>query len=337
MAKAPYLRTVKTPASLAADFTISLVPVLIWAVYLFGARVLTLAAISCLFCFGADFLWRRYYKKYPVRDAVDPFCGVYGLLLACMLPVAVPLWIPMIGALVTVVGKNLRVFGDRKLFCPPVLGATLLGIAYPGYLRCFTRPFAYFNAFSFSIDGQLVDAYRVISPLQLLGGGQVYEDGVIPQFYGYASGCIGEVAVAAILLGAVYLLLRRAIDFRPIVSCLATVFAIAYVFPSEDAETIYYTFSAILAGGLILLSVYACNDYGATPVTARGKIIFGAGVGALTMLFRAVWGGFEGAYPAVLLMNAASPLLDRFAARRPFGALAQRASSRRGKSKEARG
>ena len=314
-----FFHTGKTRLGYALDFLIALAPVFIWGVFAFGARVITICIISVLFCFLFDFLFYRFALHYPLNLCFDPFNAVFGFLTAFMMPVAVPLWIPVIGALFCVFAKNFRVIGNKRFFNPYVFSAFMLNVLFSGYMTRFTKPFAYFSAFTFSLDDALVKGYRVLSPLQYMAGGKVYEDGVLAQFYGYSAGCIGEIAVAAVLIGFIWLLVRKRVSFGNTLSFLAVVAVLAAIFPMKEAETSYYVYAFLLSGGTVFLSVFAMNEGGSVPGTQFGGYVFGILCGGIYFALRSIFSGAESLYMAVLLMNVAAPFLSYITRERPFG------------------
>ncbi len=315
----PFSHSSKTRFDSCADLLIALAPVLIWSVFCFGARVVTICAISVAFCFLFDFPVARFVNKLPISACFDPTNAVFGILTAFMMPVSVSLFVPVLGAFLCVVAKNLRIFHGERTFCPFVFSAAALNLLFPRIMTTFTRPFAYFNALSVSIDPQLLKNYHVLSPLQFMADGSVYEDGVMAQLYGFASGCIGEIAVAAIIMGAVWLFVRKKADVMATLSFVGAVALLASAFPSDDAETNYYVYSFLLSGGIVLVSVFAVNDNSTTPYTKTGKLLFGALCGTLTFVLRKSFGGYESAYFSVLLLNAVSPFISAFTRQRPTG------------------
>jgi electron transport complex protein RnfD len=316
---APFVHTDKTVFSHAAEWLVAIVPVLIWSVFMFGARVITVCAISALFSIGFDYPVRRFILKRVGIAQFDPMTGIYGVLTAFMMPVSVPLWIPMIGAALVVVAKNIRIIRAKRLFNPFVFSATALHVFFSSQMTAFTRPFAYFNAFSFSIDDKLMESYRVISPLQYMADGSVYEDGVFAQLYGFASGNMGEIAIAAIILSFAWLCIRREADWRGTVAFLVPVLLLALIFPSDDAESNYYAYSIILSGAMVFLAVFATNESHTVPMTALGRIIFGAICGITVFALRKTMGGFEAGYIVILLLNAVSPYIEQYTKPSPLG------------------
>ncbi|MBQ1205795.1 MAG: RnfABCDGE type electron transport complex subunit D [Clostridia bacterium] len=307
---APFVHIEKTVFSHAAEWLVALTPVLIWSVYMFGARVITLCAVCALVSALLDYPVRRFLLKRSGIAQFDPMTPIYGALTAFMMPVAVPLWIPTVAAVFVVIAKNIRIFRAKRLFNPFVFSASMLHLCFSSQMTAFTRPFAYFNAFSFSIDDKLLESYRVISPLQFMADGSVYEDGVLAQLYGFASGNIGEIAVAAMIISLIWLCVRKEGDWRSTVAFLIPILLLSLALPTDDAESEYYAYSMLLSGGICFLSVFAMNERQTLPITQSGRIIFGAVGGISTFLLHRYVGGFEWGYLVILVLNVLSPFLE---------------------------
>jgi len=311
-AVALYDHTEKTSLVRGTEWLVALSPMLVWSIYMFGARVISLVLISAGLSLGLDYLVARYLFKLKVGARLDVMTAVYGVLAAFMMPVAVSLYIPILAAVFVVLAKNFRLIRAKRLFNPFVFSAAMLNLCFHNQMTMFTRPFAYFSAFSFSIDQKLIDCYRVISPLQYMADGSVYEDGVLAQLYGFASGCIGEIAVTATILSFAWLCFRKEADWRGTAAFLVPILLLALVFPSDDAESNYYAYSVILSGAIVFLSVFATNESCTVPITKNGKFIFGAACGILIFVMRKASGGFEWGYYIVLIMNVISPFIEKF-------------------------
>ena len=307
---APFVHTEKTVFSHAANWLVAIIPVLIWAVYMFGGRVITLCTLCALFSIGFDFPVRKFLLKRKGIAQIDPMAAIYGILTAFMMPVAVSLWVPMVGALFVTVAKNIRLIKARRLFNPFVFSASMLHLCFSSQMTQYTRPFAYFNAFSFSIEDKLLNSYRVISPLQYMADGSVYEDGVFAQLYGFASGNIGEIAVTAMIISLVWLSIKKEGDWKSAVAFLVPVLLLSLALPSDDAESEYYAYSMLLSGAVCFLAVFAMNERQTLPLTSSGRIIFGAVGGSVTFLLHRYVGGFEWGYLVILALNVASPFLE---------------------------
>lgn len=315
----PYIHGDTDYNARAKNWLTAVCPIIVWSVYMFGARVLTLCVSGALFALALDYPLRRFVFKLEKGARLDLMAAVYGILAIFVMPVTVPLWFPAVSAILVVLAKNLRV-RSRALFNPFVFSAAVMNLAFKSLMTAFTRPFAYFSAFDITLDPVLVEKYRVISPLQYMADGSVYEDGVLAQLYGFASGNIGEIAVAAIILAFAFLLLRKETDWRGTAAYLVPILLLALVLPSDDAESNYYAYSVILSGGIVFLSVFAMNDNPTVPLTPSGKLIFGGICGVITFFLRKYAGGFEWGYLVVLGMNLLSPFIEMLTRPQVIGA-----------------
>lgn len=230
-----------------------------------------------------------------------------GLLLAYNLPAHVPFWIPIIGsAFAIAVGK--QVFGGlgQNIFNPALVGRAFLLASWPKYMTAFTKPLVY-------------DAITQATPLALMKEGKLAQ--AIPYldlFFGKRGGCIGEVCIAALLAGGLFLLIRGYITWQIPASFIATTAVLTWLFGPQGLGSGDWLLH-ILSGGLILGAVFMATDYVTSPLTAKGQLVFGIGCGALTAVIR-LWGGYpEGVSYAILMMNAATPLIDRFTRTRVYG------------------
>ncbi len=308
--RAPYVHTDIGYNSRATEWLVALAPVMVWSVFMFGARVITLCAVTAFLSAFIDYFVARYLFKRPYGSRFDLMTAVYGILTALMMPVAVSFFVPMLASVLVVFAKNLRVIRKKQLFNPFVFAAAVLGLICKNQMTAFTRPFAYFSAFDFSIEPRLLEGYRVISPLQYMADGSVYEDGVIAQLYGYASGCMGEIATVAIIAALIWLCVRKEADWGATLCFLVPILLLALLYPSDDAETNYYAFSVLFSGSIIFLSAFAMNEANTVPMTKTGRYIFGLVAGALTFALRKTSGGFEWGYFVILGLNIISPFIE---------------------------
>lgn len=299
----------KSKLSLSADLAIAAVPAAIWAVYLYGARAAVLMLLCGICCTALDFPVQKFIYKHPWKQSVSPFAFLTGILTMFWMPVTVPLWVPMLAAAIAVLVRSLFLYYGHRIFNPAVFSACVMSFAFPQYMERFTRPFAYFHALQWEIDPVLVEAYRVRTPLDILQDGMLYEDGAIAQFYGFASGAMGAVAIACLLLGGVWLYFRGLLSLRSSVGFLCTIFVLGMAFAPKDADMVTYSYLYLLSGGIAYASVFAMNDLSTLPRTDMGKLLFGVLAGVLTFVFRSALGG-EGVLPAVLVCNLLTPLLE---------------------------
>ncbi len=229
-----------------------------------------------------------------------------GLLIAYNLPAHVPWWLPVAGSFVSIaIGKH--IFGGlgRNIFNPALLGRAFLMAVWPRYMVIFTKPLNY-------------DAVTGATPLALLKQGQRALGSVsyLDLFLGNKGGCIGEVCILALLLGAAFLFLRGYISWHIPMTYISTTGILTFIFGPQGwgrGDGLFH----ILSGGLILGAFFMATDYVTSPLTRKGQVVFGIGCGVLTAGIR-LWGRApEGVCYAILMMNAATPLIDRFTKRRP--------------------
>ena len=306
----------------ALELLVAALPVLVWSVFLFGARVITISLLCAAASAAADtaaaFLLRR-------RLRADPYAAVFGLLAAFTLPAAVPFYVALFSGALCGAEMNIRLYKHRRCFCPYILSAAVTGLVFRGATGTFTRPFAYFGAFDMIVDPRLIRGYRVISPLQYMANGNVYEDGIYAQLYGYASGNLGEIAVCALFLALAWLAVRKRADIASTAAMLVTVILLALALPSADAESNFYAFSLLFSGAIVFISVFALNDPFTAPATKRCRRVCAVICGAIAFVLRRYSGaGFETAYYALLAVTVISPWLERFLLPRPLGKGAKR-------------
>ncbi len=322
----PFIKTRDTFNDRAKDWLIALIPVIIWSVYIFGARVLTLVAVGGISSLALDVLVLRFVFKRGRGARVDLMAFVYGVLACFAMPVCVPLWMPAFSAFFVVLAKNLKLFG-RRIFNPFILSAFVLNVAFEKFMTVFTRPFAYFSATDITIDERLISGYRVISPLQYISDGSVYEDGTVPQLFGFASGALGEIAVAAMLISLIYLLFRKEADILPTGASLFVILVLSLTFPSSDAESNFFAYSILFSGAVFFISVFALNERHTTPMTRNGRALFGILCGCLIFASRKFFGGYEWGYLIVLVLNVISPIIEKLTLPKPYNALKSRKKS----------
>lgn len=312
--EAPHVRARDGVRDIMLDVIIALMPALIAGTVVFGYRVAAVAAVCIGSCVFFEWLWCRLVKK--PSSISDLSAAVTGLLLALNMPVTIPLWMPIIGSLFAIVIVKQFFGGIGHNFMNPALAARAFMLtSWAQAMTSWTVPFA-----KLPLGGKVAaDAVSSATPLALLKSGS-YEGmpTYLNLFLGNAAGCIGEVSALAILIGAAYLLYRRVIKLRVPLCFILTVFVITWIFGKNG----WFTGDAlrhILSGGVLLGAFFMATDYTTTPYTHKGQIIFGIGCGIITAVIR-LWGAYpEGVSYSILLMNAATPLIDRYTAPKRFG------------------
>lgn len=310
----PHVYTEDTTRVLMLDVIIALCPSLIWGIYLFGWRALSVTLLSVFSCVVFEALFNKWLKKpIPIRDLS---AVVTGILLAFSLPASLPYPMVVLGAFFAVVVVKGLFGGIGKNIVNPALAARIfLFISFPTEMTTYTAPGAALPLF-----GPIpVDAISGATPLSPLKSGLLPTETPLNLLFGSTSGCIGEVSGLLLLAGGLYLAVRRVIDLRIPLSCLFTVAALCYFFPQGNVEATEFMVAELLAGGLILGAVFMATDYVTSPATSMGRIIYGVGIGALTVFIRYYGGYPEGVSFAILIMNLFVYYLDRYTRSKPFG------------------
>ena len=277
-----------------------LIPAGIAGVYIFGIKSLYIICISVLTALVIE--W--FCQKIRGRNItiLDGSALITGILVAYNLPPDVPFWIPVVGSFVAVaIGKQL--FGGLgfNIFNPALVGRAFLMASWPKYMTTWSNP------------RWQVDAVSTATPLGIVKENLSQRlPSYLDLFLGNRGGCIGEVCVAALLIGTLYLLIKKYISWRIPFSFIFTVGILSLLSKGD------FLFS-ILSGGLILGAFFMATDYVTAPMTKKGKWLFGIGCGLITFVIRK-WGGYpEGVSYAILMMNAATPIIDRFSRPRKYG------------------
>ena len=303
----PHLHTDESTARIMWMVVISLIPAGVAGIFIFGRDALWTILLGITAAVITEWLLQVLTKR--KISALDGSAVLTGLLLAYNLPANVPFWFPIIGScFAIVIGK--QVFGGlgQNIFNPALVGRAFLVASWPKYMTAFTKPLNY-------------DGITSATPLTILKETKIVEHiSYLDLFLGKKGGCIGEVCIAALLLGALFLLLRGYISWYIPVSFIVTTGMLTYIFGADRLFSGDWLFH-ILSGGLILGAFFMATDYVTSPLTRKGQIIFGIGCGVITAVIR-LWGGYpEGVSYAILMMNAATPLIDRYTKNRVYGTL----------------
>jgi len=298
----------------------TLIPVLGVAFYFFGMSALLVSAAAVAGCILSEWLFDK--GKGTIRDGSAVLTGI---LLALCLPPGFPLWMSFLGGFVSIaLGKSLWGGLGHNIFNPALLGRAFLQAAFPEAITTWTPPGGPFfgvrgtNLALPFFKGQTVDAVSSATPLSQLKFSQEVTS-TWDLFLGNISGSLGETCGLLLILAGVYLVARKIINWRIPVSILLTAALFSGILFWIDPQRYPSPQFTVLAGGLLLGAVYMATDYVTSPLTNRGLWIYGFGIGFLVVLIR-VWGGLpEGVMYAILLMNAATPLINRYVKTRVYG------------------
>ncbi|MBR2934527.1 MAG: RnfABCDGE type electron transport complex subunit D [Oscillospiraceae bacterium] len=295
--------------SIMLDVLVALTPALVMGAFLFGFRVLVLAAISVLSCMGFELLYCKWTKK-PVTIRDLSAC-VTGLLLSMTLPVTAPYWAPVLGGAFAIIVVKQFYGGLGKNFMNPALAGRMLLLSFPGMMTTWVD----------ALDRQAVvgvDAVSTATPMAYLHLGKLPDLTLSQLLLGQHGGAMGEVASFMLLLGGAYLLCRRVISWRIPVCFLGTVAMFSFVFPKGN-DPLDWAVCNLFSGGLMLGAIFMATDYTTSPVTPRGQILYGIGCGCLTVVLRSYGSYPDGVGFSILTMNCCVWLLDRVGLPRRFG------------------
>lgn len=322
----PHIRQNMTTTAIMWTVVACLIPPLILSIFIFGFQTLIIALISVASCVGAEAISQKLLKR-PVQIR-DGSAVITGLLLAYVIPPGVPVWMPIPGAIMSICVTKVIMGGlGFNIFNPALIGRAFLVATYPvAMTTAWLVPIR--DASIFRNMGASVDAISSATPLMVLkhdGMAAVIEKfGSLSTlysdfFFGFRPGCIGETSVLLILLGGIYLIYRRFITWHIPVSVIGSIGLLTWVFGGETILT-GNPLLAVLSGGVMLGAFFMATDYVTSPNQKTGKLIFGAGIGALTVLIRLKGGYPEGICYAILLMNPLTPALDQWFRPKRFSA-----------------
>ena len=288
---------------------IALIPAFLIALYVFRLDALLITLFSVIFCVGFEYLIMKYIMKRK-PTVLDGSAIITGVLLAFNVPSNLPIWILAIGCLFAIGVVKLSFGGlGNNIFNPAIAGRIFLLISFPAQMT--TWPSAMVRSTT-----DAVSSATVLSNIK-------YQPELLPalqdMFLGFEAGSLGEMSVVAILIGLIYLLWKRVITWHIPISILATVALFTGIIYIFNPIALYNPLIHLFSGGLMLGAVFMATDYVTSPMTKKGMIIFGCGIGVITVAIR-LWGAYpEGVSFAILLMNAFTPLINNYASPKRFG------------------
>ncbi len=311
MSSSPHIRCGDNTRRIMLDVLIALLPTLL------AGTISSGSAACCLrrYPLRPQDWPRRVEQAYPpVPDRGRLSAAVTGLLLVLTLPATVPYWMAAVGAVFAVIVVKAAFGGlGQNIFNPALAARALLLLLFPASMTRFAAPGA-----SVPLDLGSADVVTAATPLHSMVMPALPDVPLSEMFLGSIGGCIGEVSALALLIGGGYLVVRGVIKLRIPVSYLGTMAVLSFAFaPMEPLRWMLYT---LLGGGVLLGALFMASDYATSPATPGGQVLYGIGCGVLTVLFRSAGLYPEGVTYAILLMNAASWLLERFTPTRLFGA-----------------
>jgi len=317
----PHIYGTDTTSRRMRDVLIALLPACVFAVIVYGNSALFTMVIAVMSAVGAEYLFQKVMGKRITIS--DRSAIITGLLLAFNLPPGVPFWIPIVGSVFAIVVVKQLFGGLGQNFLNPALAARAFLLAsFPVHMT------------NWAVPGMPYDALAAPTLLAQMR----YEPGFVPEMshymallFGKSGGTIGEASAVAIIVGGLYLIFRKVINWRIPVFYIGSFALFAFIF-GRDAFFSGHILFEVLAGGLLLGAFFMATDYATSPISPNGKIIMGIGCGFLTVLIR-FYGGFpEGVSYAILLMNLLVPVIDKYVRPTIYGKKKARVTLGGGKS-----
>ena len=313
ISSSPHVHAPMSTRTIMRDVLIALMPALLGSIFFFGFRALLVTLVSVTACVFFEWAYCKIVKT--PNKIYDMSAMVTGVLIAFVCPVTVPYWCIILGDLFAIVLVKQLFGGIGKNIVNPALAARAFMFSWPVIMNTWVKP-GFENA-----AGVLstADAVTAATPLASMHQGQLPDVSLLDLFLGNVGGSMGETSAALLLLGLVYLLIRRVITLRIPAAFIGTVAILTFLFPQGN-DRVQWMAMQLCSGGLMLGAIFMATDYVTSPVTHLGQVIFGIGCGVLTVVIRYFGGYPEGVSYAILVMNCCVVLLDRIGRPKKFGA-----------------
>ena len=311
----PHIRSKDDTRSIMIDVCIAMLPALVVSCFVFGIQSLVLTLVSVASCVFWEWLYRKLMKK---NCSVGDFSAVVtGMLLALVCPVSLPWWVIVIGSFFAIVVVKQLYGGIGCNFLNPALaGRAVLVASYASAMTTWVTP-----AEKIAVFGSSADVATGATPMALMKDGafdQLPE--IADMFLGFIGGSLGETSALALLVGFVYLLIRKVISWHIPVAYIGTVALVSLISAPAGIGAVDYMLYSIFGGGLMLGAIFMATDYATSPVTKSGQLIFGIGCGLLTVFIRRFGSYPEGVCYSILVMNCCTWLLDKYIKPTIYGA-----------------
>jgi Na+-translocating ferredoxin:NAD+ oxidoreductase subunit D len=305
VSSSPHIHSGDTVLSKMGTVILALLPAYFVGLYYFGLGALIVTGVSVFSCMIFEWLIQKLLLKQK-STITDGSALLTGLLLGMNLPSNIPVWMVVAGSLVAI-GVAKMSFGGlgKNIFNPALVGRVFMLISFPAQMTIWPAPHP--------LNMHYLDAETAATALSMSKEFSVHSVNNWDLFIGNAGGSIGEVSVLALLLGFALLLIRKVIRWHIPVSILSTVFVISailhFVNPHLFPTTALFH---LLSGGLMLGAIFMATDYTTSPMTGNGMLIYGVGIGVITVLIRNYGIYPEGISFAILMMNGATPLINKY-------------------------
>ena len=311
----PHIRSNENTRSIMLDVIIAMLPALVWAIYNFGFKALISVVVSIVACLFWEWLYRKLLKK--PQSIGDLSAVVTGMLLAFVCPPELPWWTLVIGAFFSIVVVKQLYGGIGCNFLNPALaGRAFLLASYATWMT------------TWAIPQIRPDVTSAATPMAIMKEGTeeafttlMSNYSIGDMFLGKVGGSLGEVSALCLLVGGVYLLIRKVISWQIPVAYIGTVAILTLIAAPAGIDNVQYMLYNVFGGGLMLGAIFMATDYATSPVTKPGQLIFGLGCGLLTCFIRRFGSYPEGVCYSILIMNCTTWLLDKYIRPTIYGAV----------------
>ncbi|SNR43905.1 electron transport complex protein RnfD [Lutibacter agarilyticus] len=319
----PHVHSDRTSKKVMYDVVIALIPAFLVSLYVFGFSAFIVTAVAVVSCLLFEYVIQKYLMKTPTTIG-DGSALLTGILLAFNLPAGLPIWMIIVGSLVAIGIAKLSFGGlGFNIFNPALVGRVFLLVSFPVQMTMW--PTAVEN------NTTLADAVTGATPLGMIKEGLMFGDTMTSisanvdfpsytnMFLGLSGGSIGEMSALALLLGGIYLLVRKVITWHIPITILATMAVMTGIFWVIDPESYASPLIHILSGGALLGAFFMATDMVTSPMTKKGMIIFAIGIAVITVVIRLFGAYPEGVSFGIIIMNAFVPLINTYFKPRRFG------------------
>lgn len=302
----PHIHDCATTSTIMRDVLIALAPAMIAATLIFGFRAILMTAVCVLACIVFEYATERVLGR--ENTISDLSAAVTGVILSFNLPVQLPIWMAVVGCFFAIVIVKQLFGGIGNNFANPAIAARIF------LLLSFSQPMTSWLAVE---NGKAVEGVFGATPLAQIAAGETANlPSLMDMFLGTRGGCMGETCALALIIGGIYLIWRKVITITIPLSFIGGVFVLSLLF---GVDPMYQ----VLGGGLMIGAFFMATDYTTSPITEKGKIIFGLGCALITMVIR-VFGSYpEGVSYSILLMNIVTPHINRMVRNKAFGGVQQ--------------
>lgn len=313
----PHIRAAENTRSIMLDVIIAMLPALVWSVWAFGVRALTVTCFSVIACVVWEWLYRKLLKR--PQSVGDLSAVVTGMLLAFVCPVDVTYFAIIVGSFFSIVVAKQLFGGIGKNFVNPALvGRAMMLASFAGTMTTWVQ----FQGKS-PLFGSTADVVTAATPMSYLHAKDLQgllDSGVklSDMFLGRIGGSLGEISALMVIAGGIYLLARKIISWHTPVAYIATVAVLTFIFPRGNDSLTWMLFN-LFGGGLMLGAFFMATDYATSPVTGKGQLIYGIGCGLITVFIRYFGSYNEGVCYSILMMNLLTALIDKYVKPQRFG------------------